>query len=339
MRALISRPPNRIDPPLAVRATLCLHIAQSFLELHSSGFCYQDINFGNIFFHPQTGDILICDNDNVDIDGSEASVFGTRKFMAPEVVRREAMPSTKTDLFSMAVLFFYVLLGWHPLDGRREAAIDVLDASAETSLYGKSPLFLFDPTDLSNGPVAGMHEPIVARWIALPAPVQALFVRSFTIGLRQPWDRVLETEWRAAFAALAAATYACPDCGFEHTAILNATLYCASCATPMPTPPLLAVGRGVLSLSPGRQIPVYYLRADRPMDFRTIAATVEVHPMRPDVWGLRNHMAETWRVQLPDSSAVAVPTGRTVRILHGTTIDFGGVSGSFVLDGQALVRA
>ena len=31
-----------------------------------------------------------------------------------------ALPSSRTDLFSMAVLFSYVLLGWHPLDGRRE---------------------------------------------------------------------------------------------------------------------------------------------------------------------------------------------------------------------------
>ena len=115
IKDLISAPPRRIELSLAMRATLCKRIAQSFLELHASGFCYQDINFGNIFFNPTNGDILICDNDNVDVDGANASVFGTRKFMAPEVVRRETLPSTRTDLFSMAVLFFYALVGWHPL--------------------------------------------------------------------------------------------------------------------------------------------------------------------------------------------------------------------------------
>jgi hypothetical protein len=32
------------------------------------------------------------------------------------VVRRQALPSTKTDLYSMAVLFFYMIFNWHPLD-------------------------------------------------------------------------------------------------------------------------------------------------------------------------------------------------------------------------------
>ena len=91
MRDLIARPPKRIDLPLGRRIMVCLRIAQNFLELHARGFCYQDINFGNIFFHSTTGDILICDNDNVDIDGMDAAVFGTRKFMAPEVVRRDSI--------------------------------------------------------------------------------------------------------------------------------------------------------------------------------------------------------------------------------------------------------
>ena len=103
MRGLIARPPNRLDLSLARRVLVCHSVAHNFLELHARGFCYQDINFGNIFLNPNTGDVVICDNDNVDIDGMDASVFGTRKFMAPEVVMRRALPSTKTDLFSMGV--------------------------------------------------------------------------------------------------------------------------------------------------------------------------------------------------------------------------------------------
>jgi len=39
------------------------------------------------------------------IDGASPSyVLGTRRFMAPEIVRREASPSTATDLYSLSVL-------------------------------------------------------------------------------------------------------------------------------------------------------------------------------------------------------------------------------------------
>ena len=44
--------------------------------------------------------ILICDNDNVIINGEMPAIAGTLGFMAPEIVTRTAMPSIDTDKFS-----------------------------------------------------------------------------------------------------------------------------------------------------------------------------------------------------------------------------------------------
>jgi serine/threonine protein kinase len=50
---------------------------------------------------------LIADNDNVSVDGAGVlGVLGTPRFMAPEIVRGETVPSTQTDLFSLSVLIF-----------------------------------------------------------------------------------------------------------------------------------------------------------------------------------------------------------------------------------------
>ena len=343
MRDLIARPPKRIEPSLATRAAICLNIADSFLQLHASGFCYQDVNFGNIFFHPRSGDISICDNDNVDVDGSEATVFGTRKFMAPEIVCRQAMPNTQTDLFSMAVLFFYVLHAWHPLDGRREAEVAMMDNSAEMALYGTQPVFLFDPADRSNGPLPGMHEPVEARWRSLPPGVQSLFLRSFTTGLHKPGHRVLEAEWRTAFAALQNTTHACRPCGYEHgMAALGSTgaRPCAACGTPLPAPPMVRLGRNLITLAPGKPIPSAMLRPGLSLRRPADDAMVEAHPARPDILGLRNQTATTWRVTLRDSSAVAVPPGKAVRLIDGASIDFGEVVGVVVIpDAPATAEA
>ena len=345
MRDLIARPPTRIEPPLPIRAAICLHIAESFLQLHAGGFCYQDLNFGNVFFCPRSGGILICDNDNVDVDGVPASVFGTRKFMAPEIVRREAMPSTKSDLFSMAVLFFYVLHAWHPLDGRREAAVDIMDAAAETSLYGNKPVFLFDPVDTSNGPLPGMHEPVAARWNALPAALRALFIRSFTSGLHQPGSRVQEAEWRAAFAGLATASFACGGCGFGHAAevlaggIVASPPACVACGAALPRPAVLAVGRVAVCLQPGCRVPLHVLAPARPFAPEVAGAVVEQHPAKPGIWGLRNLTGEPWRMRLQDSSAVAVPPGSAMRLLDGTVVEFAGSSGTVVMPATATGMA
>ncbi len=337
MRDLIARPPQRIELSLEQRLRLCARLAKSFLELHASGFCYQDINFGNIFLDPETVRILICDNDNVNIDGADASIYGTRKFMAPEVVRREVLPSTRTDLFSMAVLFFYVLIGWHPLDGRREAAIRVLDAAAEMSLYGTEPRFLFDPVDDSNGPLEGLHEPLVRRWQALPETTRRLFIRSFGEGARNPERRVLEHEWIAAFAMASSAVLACGQCGYEHALERGAPARrdCLYCAAEFALPPLLAIGRHAFTATPGRDLPAYLLEGSRLPDFDRVAATVETHPTRTDIVGLRNRTESTWQATPPGGPPTAVPPGKAVRLEPGLTLSFGTTTGR-VLDPKEL---
>lgn len=332
IRDLIAPPPRRVELTLPQRAIICLHLANSFLQLHANGFCYQDINFGNIFLDPRTARVLICDNDNVNIDGAEASIYGTRKFMAPEVVRRETLPNSRTDLFSMSVLFFYTLFAWHPLDGRREAEIQVLDAEAETRLYGTEPLFLFDANDASNGPVEGVHDILVARWRSLPSALRALFERAFGEGLRDPAARVLETEWRGPLRTVVDASFACGGCGFEHIAdplspdgLTPRT--CLACGQPLAAPSMLVVGERVASLTVGTEIGGDFLR--RGGAARAVAR-VETHPKHPDRVGLRNLSDQVWQVGLVDQTAYAVPPGQVVRILPGATLKIGTATGRIV---------
>ena len=168
---------RRIDPSFRVLATAGFEVAHSFLQLHSKGLCYRDISFGNLFLDPDTGEIVICDNDNVTVDGDpNAGVLGTPRFMAPEVVRGEAVPGTQTDLFSLAVLLFYLFYMHHPLEGKRELAIHSFDLPAMTHLYGVAPLFIFDPTDRSNEPVRGHHDNALDLW-----PIYPQFLRDLLL--------------------------------------------------------------------------------------------------------------------------------------------------------------
>jgi DNA-binding helix-hairpin-helix protein with protein kinase domain len=332
MRGLIARPPHRIELTLEQRMMLCARIADSFLQLHASGFCYQDVNFGNFFVNPRTAEVLICDNDNVNIDGAEASIYGTRKFMAPEVVRRMALPSTTTDLFSMAVLFFYALFGWHPLDGQREAAYQVLDAAAEMLLYGTNPVFLFDPNDPSNGPVPGQHAPLIRRWQSLPAVLRDLFVRSFGVGLHDTRKRVLEYEWRAAFVAAHASIFTCEKCDYAHCAephhaFTGAAPTCLRCGEALMVPPLLACGRSTFAAQPGRELPRHCFVATASPDFGVVVARAERHPSAPGVVGLRNQADFEWTATITGRPPTKVPPGKTVRLVPGMQISFGQAHG------------
>lgn len=131
----------------------------AFRQLHTAGLAYRDISYGNMFIHPQTGEVLICDNDNVSSSTSEeTSVYGTMQFMAPEIVMGMAKPSTQTDRYSLAVLLFLLLCLNHPLQGRLEYNIHALNEAARKKLYGSNPVFIFDPNDRSNAPVKGWND-------------------------------------------------------------------------------------------------------------------------------------------------------------------------------------
>jgi serine/threonine protein kinase len=198
-RSIVDLMKRRIEPSFRALATAGLELSHSYLQLHAKGLCYRDISFGNALFDPGTGEILICDNDNVAVDNqSKSAVYGTPRFMAPEIVRGETVPSTQTDLFSLAVLLFYMFVMHHPLEGKRELAIKCLDLPAMKKLYGTEPLFIFDPDDDSNAPDPQYHRNAVAFWSVYPRFLREVFTKAFTDGIRDPQHgRVRESNWRA----------------------------------------------------------------------------------------------------------------------------------------------
>jgi serine/threonine protein kinase len=133
---------GRQDASFQVLTTAGFQLVESFRILHGQGLCYRDISFGNAFFDPITGDVLVCDNDNVGPNRTKSTIMGTPHFMAPELVRGEANPDRQTDLHSLAVLLFYMFHIHNPLYGKRMLNIRCLDASAITMLCGMEPLFI-----------------------------------------------------------------------------------------------------------------------------------------------------------------------------------------------------
>ena len=176
-KSIVDMMKRRIEPGFRALATVGLELSHSFLQLHARGLCYRDISFGNTFFDPDTGEVLICDNDNVTVDSqAKGGVYGTPRFMAPEIVRGDAVPSSQTDLFSLSVLLFYMFMMHHPLEGKKELAIKCLDLPAMKKLYGTEPLFIFDPDDDSNAPDAAHQKNAHVFWAIYPKFLRELFI-------------------------------------------------------------------------------------------------------------------------------------------------------------------
>jgi serine/threonine protein kinase len=340
------RPPNFAGLPSLFRrevrikprelVTACIHLVEAYRALHSQGIAYRDISQGNVFFDPATGDILVCDNDNAVIDGRQAGIAGTMAFMSPELVRADpgAIPSTQTDLYSLAVLLFMMLMNHHPLHGAREYHIRLFDASAQTQLYGREPVFVFDPADDRNRPVRGYHDTVLATWDAAPRSLRELFTTAFTDGLREPGLRIREGQWRDALSAVRDMIVTCQRCARQNMTDPGELGHrcCWSCGTKLNPPPVIQVTTAnppltrTIAVAPGVRVFSHHLTPDPPRhDFTAAAAAALVaeHPRVPGRLGLKNLTGGAWTVRRPDGSSGEIPPGRSIEISPGTRIQLG----------------
>ncbi len=338
---------RRVEPSLLTLATIGFELSHSYLQLHAKGLCYRDISFGNVFFDSATGEVRICDNDNVDVDGQPGAIGGTARFMAPEIVRGDNTPSTQTDLFSLAVLLFYLLMNHHPLEGAREAAIHCFDLPAMTKLYGTEPIFIFDPNDDRNRPVPAYHDNALAFWPIYPEFLRKLFVRAFTDGLSDPFHgRVRESEWRAALVQLRDLLCYCPACKAENfydaeaarnsgQGQANSAGACWACGQPVRLPPRIRIAHSnnqynaqsssqqVIVLRHDTKLYPHHVNRNCHYDFSHPIAEIAFHPTNPSIWGLKNLAADKWVATTASGEVHDVQPGRTVTIATGTRIQFG----------------
>ncbi len=322
---------RRVEPPARTLASVGLGLAESFLLLHAQGLCYRDISLGNAFFDPESGEVLVCDNDNVAIDGSTlGGVLGTPRFMAPEVVRGEALPSSRTDLFSLAVLLFIMFFVHHPFEGAREHEHGLIDLQAMRSLYGERPVFVFDPEDDSNRPVAGVHQNVIDLWPLYPRFLRELFVRSFTSGVPDPVEgRVRESQWRQALAKLHDSVLLCDSCGGDAEGFWDpsepwSSPPCWRCRTPLRPQPVLSFGNGTsLVASPGGEVCAHHVLEGRLYDYSLKIGKVVRHPESAGVVGLRNESQSTWHVKGTMGNQQELPPGRSIKLTPGSFIYFG----------------
>lgn len=310
---------DKLDVSFASVISVCRQLAESFRRLHARGMCYRDISFGNVLFDPASGDIVICDNDNVGIDDGQGRVLGTPFFTAPEVLRDRSyrtMPNTETDRHSLAVLLFYALCVGHPLEGQHTER-GLRDQSWLVQHFGIDPRFVFDPDDDSNRPTSPL---VQAYWDRYPPFVHEAFVRAFTDGLRDPSARITESEWISVADRLADGMMVSEQTG--DTVFWDRDQpdrVCAHCRHRLVPPFVLQVGRRRIAVSRFAQVREDHVSTTT----RTarVLARARPHPTDPHRWGLHNVSRRRWNTTQPDGRTFAVEPDQTIEISPGLRVD------------------
>jgi len=300
-------------------------LANSFLALHAKGLSYKDINFGNVFFDPDTGEVRICDNDNVGEDGTPGTIMGTPRFMAPEIVKGEASPTSYTDLYSLSVLLFYLLMSNHPLEGKQESSIMCFDLEEQERIYARQPVFVYNPDDDSNRPDPERHRNVVILWDFYPGFIRKLFEQAFTKGLTEEKNRVRESEWKMALIRLKDSIHYCSNCGEEIIHDFDNpenTSVCRSCNAQVPGKMFLEIGGQKVIINNDTILYPHHVDKDSQFVFSDPVARVERHPKDPSKAGFRNLGDCKWTISTSDKE-IQIEKGKAITIVPDMKINFG----------------
>jgi DNA-binding helix-hairpin-helix protein with protein kinase domain len=306
-----------------VIADAALNIVEGFRALHNNGYSYQDLNDGNFFINPQSGDVLICDNDNVAPDKTNLGILGKQRYMAPEIVSGggSVEPDKITDRFSMAVILFRLFFRDHPLEGRYSTP-PCMTKGLEKKYYGTEPIFIFDPKNDANRPIPNVQKNAQILWNVAPGFLKDMFIESFSkeAMVDSRVKRPIEKAWVDTIVRFRSDVVKCPKCVQEMFIDGNQECKCYECGQPIKAQNVLTLPNFSVAMFPG--VKVYSWHVDSmDEDTKSMIAEVIKSPANPDQYGLKNISEKPWNAQLGDKLTSIAP-GKVVPVKQGMKITF-----------------
>lgn len=290
-----------------------MKICDGFMMLHRFGYSYQDLNDGNFFIDPQTGDVLICDNDNVMPQGEKSGIMGKARYMAPEIVAG-GIPDKYSDRFSLSVILFMLFYANHPFEGAKVVACPCMTEAFEKEFYGSKALFIYDPTDKSNLPVRGIHQNVIRRWPVFPQMLRDAFIEEFSKEkLQDPCTRMIEQNWKKIISSVRDSLVVCQHCAEEtFVNVSDSTDKCMNCGKDVDLSKRLVINNRSLPLTQNTYI---YIDEDNTPDG---VVTTDSNGFML----IKNISTETWTVETPSGKIKTVAPNEILPVKEGLKITF-----------------
>lgn len=300
----------------------CIKIVSAFRILHNNGYSYQDLNDGNFFIDPKTGDVLICDNDNVAPNGTNTGILGKPRYMAPEIVlgKGKVLPNTQSDRYSLSAILFLILFLSHPLEGKRWLVPCMTDEIAE-KLYGSDPLFIYDPNNRANEPVRNIHINVMNRWGFMPGYLKDAFLAAFSQqALKDPNRRPRELDWMKVLVRFRSDIMKC-SCGNEVFIQNAATTKCDVCGKPVAVNHTIKLPEYSITAAKGSRVYRCQLGTCNPEDALNPVALVVSKTEDPNALGVKNMTSNILNATTPSGKARQVQPQEVVPFKPGIKIE------------------
>lgn len=324
-------------------------LSDAFFRLHIRGLIYADISWGNVWLNKDTGDVRISDCDNIIFSNEQSEIGGTLPFKAPEVILQEldsgkAQLSADTDRHSLAIILFHILFHHHPLEGLKENEYGVINTESQIKMYGKYPIFIYDPKNAENRPdeTQGVVE---FFWGKYPQFIKDLFITTFTDGLKNPQTgRPRTIIWRKNLLKLRDSVIYCSNpeqnCGIENFIDSNPSqknspkeYTCWNCEKKQKVPQKIIIsGNGIFhTVNLNENMYLYKTHIDNSYNIEIKIGKIEcMVKSNEKLIVIRNISSDNWLYSFADKRAEELAPGKAILAKENIRIQFpGGITGKF----------
>lgn len=183
-------------------------IAKAFGELEAENLSYCDISGNNILvkIEKNTAAVKMIDIDNIYTAGrGKASVLGTPRYIAPEVIAGQKNPDVLSDNYSLAVILFELLRVGHPY-----ISDNVLDGTPDDEKAALAGKFGYVTEENSAS--------MLPADIVFTEKLKELFRKCFEDGKQNRLLRPTAKEFEYALLEASNKLIRCPSCGAWHYA-------------------------------------------------------------------------------------------------------------------------
>ena len=295
------------------RVTAALNIVRAFEILHASGLSYQDVNEGGFAIDPVTGNVLICDCDNVSPDLCNLGILGIKPFMAPEVVRREKRPNRGTDEYSLAVILFRLFLHGHPMIGQESHYLRsnpyYHDNEIDKMIFGTQPHYCLASKNNVNPVDPVKDRDVLAHCFLYPMVLMNAFEQVFTEGVNDVSRRLTATEWRKVLTQVR-----------DQLIIIDGKEQFFGCRKPKPLPEdcrILCYPKAEVLCMPGKILYEYHFDMFSGNFHKGVGKIISTN--RPGYIGLLNESGKPIHYSLDDKSGVC-EHGHRIPLLKGMVL-------------------
>lgn len=302
----------------------CIELCLAFKKLHEKGYSYQDLNDGSFFMDPDTGKVLICDNDNVTADKKNLGVLGKMRYMAPEIVTNKNLPDMHSDRFSLSVILFLALCLGNPFEGEVLKKYDFIDENAEREMFGIKPIFIMHKTDKSNRPIRGYHTAVIKRWPYLPIYIKEMFHRTFVDGIKDRENgRTTEIEWIKGLMKYRDELITC-KCGKEYIVGFEEekrNYNCPYCNNKTKEYASIQIGKKIVTLEPGKKL--YKVHLDKySSEYNIVVGEVIVNKKNPSLWGIKLNLDHDILIKDINGNTKTIDGDGVIPIVNNLKIKF-----------------